>query len=222
MTMITNDFFNRDSVKVAKLLLGKIIRRKQNNIWLSAQIIETEAYCINDKASHSSLGYTEKRKALFMKPGTIYMYYSRGGDSLCISTKGRGNAVLIKSGIVYEDSHTDRNMILLMQQLNPIKGTGRIRKPEKLCSGQTLLCRSLNLKVNEWDGKQFIKSEFYIDDSDYKPETIIQTRRLGIRDDRDAHLPYRFIDMQYSGRSTKDIIRQKNKIVERDYFLSGH
>jgi len=43
---------------------------------LTAQILETEAYYLNDKASHASLGFTEKRKALFMPPGTIYMYFS--------------------------------------------------------------------------------------------------------------------------------------------------
>ena len=43
-----------------------------------------------------SLGYTEKRKALFLDGGHIYMY-ARGGDSLNFSAHGPGNAVLIKS-----------------------------------------------------------------------------------------------------------------------------
>ncbi len=91
------NFFDQDAIKVAKELLGKVIRAKHNNIWLSATIIETEAYYTNDKASHGSLGYTEKRRALFMPPGTIYMYYARGKDSLNVSVQGEGNAVLISN-----------------------------------------------------------------------------------------------------------------------------
>ena len=94
--MLNNRFFNRDAAIVAKDLLGKVLRVKHNTLWLSASIIETEAYYLNDKASHASLGYTEKRKALFMPAGTIYMYYARGGDSFNISCQGDGNAVLIK------------------------------------------------------------------------------------------------------------------------------
>ena len=90
---IPKSFFYRDAVCVAKELPGKIIYSKYNDLWLTAQIIETEAYYLNDKASHASLGFTEKRKALFMSPGTIYIYFSRGLDSLNISCHGKGNAV---------------------------------------------------------------------------------------------------------------------------------
>ena len=89
--------FNQDAQVLAQALLGKVIRIKHDELWLAARIIETEAYFLADKASHASLGYTEKRKALFMPAGTIYMYYARGRDSLNSSAQGEGNAVLIKS-----------------------------------------------------------------------------------------------------------------------------
>ena len=79
--MLSVNFFNDDAMQVAKELLGKVLCVKYRRAWLTAMIIETEAYYLHDKASHASLGYTEKRKALYMPPGTIYMYYSRGGDS---------------------------------------------------------------------------------------------------------------------------------------------
>jgi len=116
--MLLPPFFNRDPQIVAQELLGKVLRHFYQGIWLNAQIIETEAYYIHDKASHASLGWTEKRKALFMPAGTIYMYYARGGDSLNISCKGDGNAVLIKSAVPYGK---DAKMISLMQKLNPQK-----------------------------------------------------------------------------------------------------
>lgn len=197
--MLSNDFFNRDAQEVARDLLGKTIRRFYQNQWLSVKIIETEAYYIHEKASHASLGFTEKRKALFMPAGTIYMYYSRGGDSLNVSTQGEGNAVLIKSGIPYQNTPTG---LKVMHGLNPRKNGG-LRETEKLCSGQTLLCKSLHLRVPEWDQKSFTPELFFIEDSKYSPEKIIRTPRLGIPEHRDAHLLYRFIDSQYVNFCTK-------------------
>ena len=95
--MLPDAFFDRDAQLVACQLLGKVIRHRVNGLWLSARIIETEAYYLTDKGSHASLGYTDKRKALFLDGGHIYMYYARGGDSLNFSAHGPGNAVLIKS-----------------------------------------------------------------------------------------------------------------------------
>jgi DNA-3-methyladenine glycosylase len=189
--MLQTDFFNCDAQELAKKLLGKVLCVKQKKLWLCAQIIETEAYYLHDKASHASLGYTKKRKALFMPPGTIYMYYARGKDSLNVSAQGEGNAVLIKAGFPVGN----QKMVEAMQQLNPL---GELKRPlEKLCAGQTLLCRSLGLRVKEWDQQQFDPQKFYIDDRNYIPQNIIVTSRLGIAAHRDAHLPYRFIDADF-------------------------
>lgn len=201
--MLKNSYFNQDPLALAKSLLGKVIRVKYRNTWLSARIIETEAYCIDEKASHASLGFTEKRKALFMPPGTIYMYYSRGGDSMNISARGEGSAVLIKSGFPYIDELSPKNTIKIMQRLNPQKNKPEPRPIEKLCSGQTLLCKSLNIKVVDWDAQNFCADKFYIEHCGIKPKGIIATTRLGIPEGRDEHLPYRFIDKEFAAFCTK-------------------
>ena len=209
--MLTTNFFNQDAITLAKTLLGKVIRVKHNDLWLAAMIIETEAYYKNEKGSHSSLGYTEKRKALFMPPGTIYMYYARGGDSFNISCQGEGNAVLIKSAFPYiENAPLGSPILSTMQQLNPQKNTPALRPIEKLCAGKTLLCKALGLKVKDWDQKIFTKEKFFIDDAGYKPEKIIQTTRLGIPTGRDSHLPIRFIDYSKSQFCTSNPIPKKN------------
>lgn len=190
---ISQPFFNRDPLVVAKELLGKALFVKHRQVWLKAIITETEAYCLDDRASHASLGYTDKRKALFMKPGTIYMYYSRGGDSLNFSCCGDGNAVLIKSASPFLQGKNSEKMISLMQRLNPQKNSKEPRPLDKLCSGQALLCRSLNLKVVDWDQKQLDRKRFYIASLGIEPKDIVQTTRLGIPKGRDEHLPYRFI-----------------------------
>lgn len=222
MSAVKTAFFNRDACLVAKQLLGKIIRRKVHDSWLAARIIETEAYYLDEKASHASLGYTEKRKALFMPPGTIYMYYARGKDSLNFSTRGKGNAVLIKSAYPYAD-HTIHSSSLeatikLMQQLNP-SASGGLRPVGNLCKGQTLLCRSLELKVKEWDQQQFDENIFYIDDVSLKPVRIIQTTRLGIPAGRDGHLPYRFIDYDYARFCTSNPLTRRSPIEEKSYTI---
>ena len=98
--MLSRNFFNREAITTAKALLGKILRAWYDKVWLCAQIIETEAYFQNEKVSHASLRYINKRIALFMSPGTIYMCSARGSDSLNVSCREKGNAVLIKSGFL--------------------------------------------------------------------------------------------------------------------------
>lgn len=222
MAAITPAFFNRDTCLVARQLLGKIIRRNVQGHWLSARIIETEAYYLDEKASHASLGYTDKRKALFMPPGTIYMYYARGKDSLNVSCRGKGNAVLIKSAYPYADksrhSSSLATTVKIMQQLNPAV-TGATRPVGKLCKGQTLLCRSLALKVVEWDQRQFDNNSFFIDDVELKPVKIIQTTRLGIPTGRDEHLPYRFIDYDYARFCTSNPLTRRGHTENEHYKL---
>jgi DNA-3-methyladenine glycosylase len=222
MTMLNKSFFERDACLVAKQLLGKIIRRKYKGLWLAARIIETEAYYLEDKGSHASLGYTEKRKALFMPAGTIYMYYARGKDSLNVSCKGKGNAVLVKSAYPCSSQTSNRQFlasdIRIMQQLNPTP-SGVIRPTEKLCKGQTLLCRSLNLTVDEWDQQQFDAGHFYFDDVGIKPKQIIQTTRLGIPTGRDEHLPYRFIDYDFARFCTSNPLTKRNWVEGKDFTI---
>lgn len=222
MSALEKHFFDRDTCLVARQLLGKVIRRKYQGRWLSARIIETEAYYLKDKGSHASLGYTAKRKALFMPAGTIYMYYARGKDSLNVSCKGKGNAVLIKSAYPYvekaEDTYSPHASIEIMQQLNPA-ASGGMRPLEKLCSGQTLLCQSLKLEVKEWDQQQFDDNCFYFDDINAIPEKVIQTTRLGIPQGRDEDLPYRFIDYQFARYCTHNPLTKRNWVEDRHYKI---
>jgi len=215
MILQPEDFFVRDARQLACALLGKVIRHLVEGLWLSAQIIETEAYYLDEKGSHASLGLTPSRRALFMPPGTLYMYYARGGDSLNFSALGEGNAVLIKSAYPLTDEVSDEASLQLMQRLNPDK-QGRKRRLEKLCAGQTLLCKSLGLKVPDWNGKRLNK-RLRLDEGK-PPAQIVQTRRLGIPTGRDEHLPYRFVDTGCARYCTKNPLRL-GQVEGRDYWL---
>ncbi|MEB0041081.1 MULTISPECIES: DNA-3-methyladenine glycosylase [unclassified Pseudomonas] len=219
--LLPDSFFNRDAQVLARDLLGKVIRHRVGTapdfLWLSARIIETEAYYAAEKGSHSSLGYTEKRKALFLDGGHIYMYYARGGDSLNFSAGGPGNAVLIKSAYPWVDALSDGNSLALMLLNNP-NAKGALRTPERLCAGQTLLCKALGLKVPMWDAKRFDSEQLFVDDVGPAPRQIIQTTRLGIPKGRDEHLMYRFVDANHAKFCTRNPLR-RGQLEGRDYLL---
>lgn len=214
---LPDSFFHRDAQTLARDLLGKVIRHKVDGLWLSARIIETEAYYVAEKGSHASLGYTEKRKALFLEGGHIYMYYARGGDSLNFSAEGPGNAVLIKSAYPWVDAVSDENALARMLLNNP-DASGNVRTPERLCAGQTLLCKALGLKVPMWDAQRFDEERLFVEDVGQRPPRIIQTTRLGIPAGRDEHLMYRFVDAAYARFCTRNPVR-RGQVEGRDYIF---
>ncbi|MDT3715440.1 DNA-3-methyladenine glycosylase [Pseudomonas soli] len=214
---LPDSFFDRDAQTLARDLLGKVIRHRQGDLWLAARIIETEAYYLTDKGSHASLGFTEKRKALFLGGGHIYMYYARGGDSLNFSAQGPGNAVLIKSAYPWIDTISDANSLARMQLNNP-DASGNLRPPERLCNGQTLLCRAMGLKVPHWDARRFDPERLYVEDCGIAVPRVIQTTRLGIPHGRDEHLPYRFVDADYARHCTRNPLR-RGQVEGQDFFM---
>ncbi|MGE8154944.1 DNA-3-methyladenine glycosylase [Pseudomonas vancouverensis] len=216
-TALADDFFDRDAQILARELLGKVIRHRVGDLWLSARIIETEAYYCAEKGSHASLGYTEKRKALFLDGGHIYMYYARGGDSLNFSAQGPGNAVLIKSAYPWVDEVSGPASLAQMLLNNP-DAEGRPRPSQKLCAGQTLLCKAMGLKVPAWDAKRFDHEMMLVEDVGLVPTQIIQTTRLGIPHGRDEHLMYRFVDAAYAAYCTRNPLR-RGQVEGRDYLL---
>ena len=209
------EFFQTDAQQLAFSLLGKIIRHRVGALWLSARIIETEAYYGAEKGSHASLGFTEKRKALFMDGGHIYMYYARGGDSINFSAQGPGNAVLIKSAYPWFDALSGEQAKAQMLANNP-DSQGRPRPLKQLCAGQTLLCKALALKVPQWDAKAFDPDHLFVQDLGFVPSSVIRCARLGIPKGRDEHLPYRFVDADFAPFCTRNPLR-RGQVEGRDY-----
>jgi len=220
LTPLTPAFFECDALTLAQRLLGKVLRRRWQEKWLAARIIETEAYTLQDRGSHASLGYTHARRALFMGGGTIYMYYARGGDSLNIGAVGEGNAVLIKSAYPWEDEHSDGESIAAMQALNP-DARGLPRPLHTLCAGQTLLCRALALKVPDWNARGFDPQTFFVEDVGIDVPRIICTTRLGIPPGRDEALPYRYVDAALARYCTRNPLRRGQLAGEHYTWVEG-
>jgi len=79
MKPLPRSFYSRNTVIVAKDLLGKTLVRKSGSKIISGIIIETEAYRYkDDPASHAGRGQTERNKAMFGQVGRAYVYFTYG------------------------------------------------------------------------------------------------------------------------------------------------
>ena len=94
-------FYKKDTITVAKELLGKILISRNENEIFAGYIVETEAYLGEfDRAAH---GYRKKRtpkvEALFEKAGTVYIHSIHSHKMLNIVTCEKENpqSVLIRA-----------------------------------------------------------------------------------------------------------------------------
>lgn len=124
---------------------------------------------------------------------------------------------LIKSAYPWQDARSGPNSLAQMQLNNP-DASGNLRPPERLCAGQTLLCRALGLKVPHWDAQRFDAERLYVEDCGNIVPRVIQAARLGIPHGRDEHLPYRFVDAEYARFCTRNPLR-RGQVEGRDFFI---
>ena len=79
MSILTREFFEQPTLKVARDLLGKFLIRKIGNKKLSFVITEVEAYDgLYDKASHAHKGKTPRNAPMFGRAGVWYVYFTYG------------------------------------------------------------------------------------------------------------------------------------------------
>ena len=75
--ILERKFYERQTVTVAKQLLGKKITRKIGRSKISGIITETEAYRgSDDPASHAAIKMTARNKLMFGKAGISYVYFT--------------------------------------------------------------------------------------------------------------------------------------------------
>jgi len=102
MNQLSNEFFARDAVSVARELVGKRITHTVDGIEYSAVISETEAYLgTTDSACHAYKGVTKRTEILFRDAGTVYVYLCYGMHWLMNIVCGNndGHCVLLRAGI---------------------------------------------------------------------------------------------------------------------------
>lgn len=94
-------FYDRDTVTVARELLGKLLVRRVDGVERIGRIVEVEAYVgPHDLASHSSKGLTARTRTMFGPPGHAYVYLIYGMYhcmNVVTEREGHGAAVLLRA-----------------------------------------------------------------------------------------------------------------------------
>jgi DNA-3-methyladenine glycosylase len=178
MKILERDFYARNTLQVARELIGKKLVRRINGDELSGFIVETEAYCgTEDSACHAYRGRTPRNTVMFGLSGHAYIYFTYGMHYLLnLVTEEEGNpcAVLIRAVLPLAG-------IKEMELRRKNKGAGLTNGPAKLC--QTF---AIDKSLNGWDltcGK-----ELWTENSKNVPaKLIIATPRIGIDYARKEH-----------------------------------
>jgi DNA-3-methyladenine glycosylase len=186
-TRLSKEFYARDTVNVARELLGKrLVHLLPDGTRLSGRIVETEAYLgVEDPAAHVFGGRrTPRVEPMYGEPGMSYIYFIYG-VYFCfnVSTVAK-----------------DVPEAVLIRALEPIEGIEfmRARKPdlpvEFLANGPGKLCNALQLTRAQNALDMTTSPELWIEnDGTIKDVALVDGPRIGIGDRHDAvHWPLRF------------------------------
>ena len=150
MARADGKFYGRDTLTVARELVGRYLVRETEHGPLVCRITETEAYIgAIDKACHAYGGRrTQRTETLYAAPGTTYVYFVYGMHhclNFVTEAEGTAAAVLIRGGTpVYGTDEICRNRFGVMEKhLTPYQRKNLLNGPGKLCRGLGIT-RALN------------------------------------------------------------------------------
>jgi len=186
MNILVRKFYHRNTLRVARDLLGKRLVRQGGGLELSGMIVETEAYCgREDSACHAHRGKTHRNAVMFGRPGHAYVYFTYGMHYML--------------NLVTEEE--ENPCAVLIRAVLPLTGievmeSRRKRKGAELTNGPAKLCQALSIdkSLNGWDVT--IGNELWVEDYKKIPNSKIMTApRVGIdyAHPRDREAPWRFL-----------------------------
>lgn len=169
MTILSRDFYNRNTIEVAKDLLGCKLCRNIDGQILYGIIVETEAYTQDDPACHAYRGRTPRASTLFKESGLAYVYFIYGMYhcfNVTTEPEGVAGAVLIRA-------------------LEPVNCELATNGPGKLCRDLMITKDFNEVDLTSQNSALWIENGIEIQESQ-----IHTTTRIGIKQAKDY--PWRF------------------------------
>ena len=165
-------FYRRDTVAVAKSLLGKRLVRVERGRRLAGRIVEVEAYLgAADAAAHTFGGRrTARNEAMYLPGGHAYVFFVYGmHDCFNVVTKGK-----------------DEPEAVLVRALEPVEGVAamkrfrRTARERDLSNGPAKLCQALRIS-RALNGADLSGREIFIE-TDLEPASgeIGASPRIGV------------------------------------------
>jgi DNA-3-methyladenine glycosylase len=190
MARFSREFFARDTLAVARDLLGTRLVRMLDGQRLSGVIVECEAYIgEDDTACHASQGRTARNEVMFGPPGYAYVYFTYGMHwmlNVVTEIEGFPAAVLVRAIEPVEGIET-------MRALRQSKGNPR--KERDLTSGPARLTQALAMG-RTLNGTDLVTGdELWLEPGTSFPDDIVERGpRIGIRyaAEKDQRVPWRF------------------------------
>ena len=159
MQKLPRTFYDRDTVLVARELLGKWLVHRSASIERIGKIVEVEAYLgEHDLAAHSSKGLTERTKTMFGPPGHAYVYLIYGvHHCMNVVTESEGHASAV-----------------LLRAVEPVKNiTAKTSGPGLLCSAM-----GIDRRLN---GHDLLSDNLFITEPELPGEfSIVKRPRIGV------------------------------------------
>lgn len=161
MMKLKKEFYLRDTLTVAKDLLGKYIVRKIDGNVLIMKITETEAYIGPiDKACHAyDNKITSRTKVMFEQGGCAYVYLIYG-MYYCLNVvtqkQGEGCAVLIRGAEPVDNI----DYISMLRYNKPYNELTKYQL-KNFANGPGKLCKCLNI-TKELNGIDLLSDSLYI------------------------------------------------------------
>jgi DNA-3-methyladenine glycosylase len=186
-TPLPQTFYEPSAKVVAPELLGHWLIRQTARGFCGGPIVETEAYLVDDAASHGFVGETARNRVMYGPPGRAYVYLIYGYH-FCVNTvchpEGKAEAVLIRA--VEAEFGED-----ILRLNRPVTETVSLTNgPGKLCAAMGIDRRLDGVNLSQKNSELFVAANPNLEHFRKKRGPIVITTRVGIR--RAAHLPLRF------------------------------